>query len=83
MIRRGAAAGRMVDLVGVVTVHGRWEREGAWHFDQFWVRVWLQARDGYWILKIILLKCTSLNLDPVSIIHYTRPGSSIKRPTQN
>ena len=54
LIRRGAAAGRMVDLVGVVTMHGRWEREGAWHFDQFWVRVWLQARDGHWILKIII-----------------------------
>jgi len=45
LIRRGAAAGRMVDLVGVVTMHGRWEREGAWHFDQFWVRVWLQIMD--------------------------------------
>ena len=26
---------------------------------------------------------TTLGLEPVSIIHYTRPGSSIKRPTPN
>ena len=26
---------------------------------------------------------TILGLEPVSIIHYTRPGSSIKQPTQN
>ena len=26
---------------------------------------------------------TTLGLGPVSIIHYTRPGSSIKRPTPN
>ena len=26
---------------------------------------------------------TTLGLEPVSIINYTRPGSSIKRPTQN
>ena len=26
---------------------------------------------------------TTLGLEPVSIVHYTRPGSSIKRPTPN
>ena len=26
---------------------------------------------------------TTLGLEPVSIIHYTRPGSSIKQPTPN
>ena len=26
---------------------------------------------------------TTLGLEPLSIAHYTRPGSSIKRPTQN
>ena len=26
---------------------------------------------------------TTLGLEPVSIVHYTRPGSSIKRPTSN
>ena len=29
------------------------------------------------------LKYTTLGREPVSIIHYTRPRSSIKRPTQN
>ena len=29
------------------------------------------------------LKYTTLGREPVSSIHYTRPGSSIKRPTQN
>ena len=29
------------------------------------------------------LKITTLGREPVSIVHYTRPGSSIKRPTQN
>ena len=29
------------------------------------------------------LKDTTLRWEPVSIIHYTRPGSSIKWPTQN
>ena len=29
------------------------------------------------------LKITTLDRKPVSIIHYTRPGSSIKWPTQN
>ena len=29
------------------------------------------------------LKYTTVDLEPVSIVHYTRPGSSIKRPTQN
>ena len=28
------------------------------------------------------LKYTTLGREPVSIVHYTRPGSSIKRPTQ-
>ena len=26
---------------------------------------------------------TTLGLEPVSIVHYTRPGSSIKQPTPN
>ena len=29
------------------------------------------------------LKYTTLGWEPVSIVHYTRPGSSIKRPTPN
>ena len=29
------------------------------------------------------LKYTALGWEPVSIVHYTRPGSSIKQPTQN
>ena len=28
-------------------------------------------------------KSTTLGLEPVSIVHYNRPGSSIKQPTQN
>ena len=34
-------------------------------------------------VRILYQSFTTLGLEPVSIIHYTRPGSSIKRPTPN
>ena len=44
--RGGAAPGRLVDLVGLVTWHGRWERESVrWSPVQSWVRLWLQVMD--------------------------------------
>ena len=44
--RAGAAPGRLVDLVGMVTWHGRWERESVtWSPAQSWVRLWLQVMD--------------------------------------
>ena len=44
--RAGAAPGRLVDLVGLVTWHGRWERESvSWSPVQSWVRLWLQVMD--------------------------------------
>ena len=44
--RAGAASGRLVDLVGLVTWHGRWERESVtWSPAQSWVRLWLQVMD--------------------------------------
>ena len=48
LVTGAAAAGRLVDLVAVVTWHGRWEREAvSWAPDsgQHWVRLWLQAAD--------------------------------------
>ena len=44
MIRAGAAPGRLVDLAGLVTWHGRWERESVTRSPaQSWVRLWLQV----------------------------------------
>ena len=44
--RAGAAPGRLVDLVGLVTWHGRWERESVTKSPaQSWVRLWLQVMD--------------------------------------
>ena len=46
MIRAGAAPGRLVDLAGLVTWHGRWERESVTRSPaQSWVRLWLQVMD--------------------------------------
>ena len=36
---------RLVDIVGMVAWHGRWEREGAYNQGQYWVRVWLRLID--------------------------------------
>ena len=35
---------RLVDMVGMVIYHGRWEREAAWP-GHHWVRVWLRVMD--------------------------------------
>ena len=37
--------GRLVDSVGMVVTHGRWEREAAFRPGQHWVRVWLRLVD--------------------------------------
>ena len=37
--------GRLVDSVGLVVHHGRWEREQAFKAVQHWVRVWLRVVD--------------------------------------
>ena len=37
--------GRLVDSVGLVVHHGRWEREAAFRPGQHWVRVWLRVLD--------------------------------------
>ena len=45
----GAAAGRLVDLAGLVVQHSRWEREPCSHaaaVGQLWARVWLLVMDG-------------------------------------
>jgi len=38
--------GRLVDVVGLVVHHGRWERELMTHSGGFWVRVWLVLSPG-------------------------------------
>ena len=45
LYEQGAAAGRLVDMVGMVTWHGRWEREATYNLGQFWIRVWVQLVD--------------------------------------
>ena len=39
-----ASAGRLVDMVGMVMFHGRWER-GVYKVGRHWVRVWLRVLD--------------------------------------
>ena len=39
-----ASAGRLVDVVGMVMFHGRWER-GFYQVGRHWVRVWLRVLD--------------------------------------
>ena len=45
----------------------------------------LEKRSLWSLLKVgnLYQASTTLGLEPVSIVHYTRPGSSIKRPTPN
>ena len=45
----------------------------------------LEKRSLLSLLKVgnLYQASTTLGLEPVSIVHYTRPGSSIKRPTPN
>ena len=45
----------------------------------------LEKRSLKSLLKVrnLYQASTTLGLEPVSIVHYTRPGSSIKRPTPN
>ena len=52
--RAGAAPGRLVDLVGLVTWHGRWERESVTKSPaQSWVRLWHQVMSLMMTLKML------------------------------
>ena len=37
--------GRLVDTVGIVVFHGRWEREAVYRSGHHYVRVWLNVMD--------------------------------------
>merc|ERR1712096_318708 len=50
LLQGGLASGRLVDFVGIVVHHGRWEREKCQDqankpTGQYWIRVWLVLGD--------------------------------------